>query len=368
MHEALTRTLDAFVAKGIVGASAAVLLSGAEPIVAASGLADREKRLPFAPDNLSKVGSCTKTFVAAMLVRLIADGLVDPDAPVARWFPTLPKSHRITVRHLINHRSALPEFEFDMPMAPGRVWTPQEIVDLAFSVRPQGEPGLAFAYSNTGYVLAGMLVEKLTQDTLAGQIRKRILLPLGLADTFAAAGEPFPVARLVRGYYWRPALDPTAVDLPVEKGGEMWKTGAVLGFSDDLQDSTDLFPFSGAYAAGDIVSTGADLVRFLGALFAGRVVPFQHFGLMTGDRIAAGFPGTRMATSGAGLFGMRYGGREVSGHQGSMPGYVTVMAHELRSGVSVALTTNSGSGNRFSFYAAGLHEVLDDILTMALGR
>jgi D-alanyl-D-alanine carboxypeptidase len=367
MREVLAQTLDAFVAKGIVGASAAVLPHGGTPIVVASGLADRERRLPFAPDRITKVGSCTKTFVAATLVRLIADGLVDPDAPITRWFPALPKADRITVRQLINHRSGLPEFEFDMPMAPGRVWRPQEIVDLAFAVRPQAEPGLAFAYSNTGYVLAGMLIERLTQDTLAGQIRKRVLTPLGLADTFAAAGEAFPEERLVHGYYWRPAPDPAAGDLPVEKGGEMWKTGAVLGFSDELQDSTGLFPFSGAYAAGDIVSTASDLARFLDGLFAGRVFPLPYLDIMTGDRIAAGFPGTRMATSGAGLFAMRYGGREVFGHQGSMPGYVTVMAHEPQSGVTAALATNSGSGNRFSFYAAGLHAVLDDILAIALG-
>jgi D-alanyl-D-alanine carboxypeptidase len=74
-----------------------------------------------------------------------------------------------------------------------------------------------------------------------------------------------------------------------------------------------------------------------------------------------------MTQSGTGLFAMRYGGREVLGHQGSMPGYVTVMVREPRSGLSAALTTNSGSGNRFSFYAAGLHAVLDDILAIAFG-
>jgi D-alanyl-D-alanine carboxypeptidase len=180
---------------------------------------------------------------------------MDPDEAVSTWFPSLPRSDRISVRQLINHRSGLPEFEFDLPVAPGRTWTPQEIVDFAFAVRPQSEPGIAFAYSNTGYVLAGMLIEALTSDTLAGQIRKRVLVPLGLADTWAAAGEAFPVERLVRGYYWRPPPDPAAGDLPVEKGSEMWRTGDALGFSDDLQDSTELFPFTGAYAAGDIVST-----------------------------------------------------------------------------------------------------------------
>jgi len=367
MHESLTAILDAFIAKGIVGAGAAVMPRGGAPILVARGLADRERGIGFTPESVSKVGSCTKTFVAATLVSLVADGLVDPDATISRWFSQLPKADRITVRQLINHRSGLPEFEFDMPVTPGRVWTPQEIVDLAFSVRSQNEPGGSFAYSNTGYVLAGMLIEALTGDRLAGQIRKRVLAPLGLADTWAAATETFPRQRLVHGYYWRPAPAPDAGELPVEKGGEMWKTGDALGFSDELQDATELFPFSGAYAAGDIVSTASDLARFLEGLFAGRVFAMPFLEMMSGDRVAAGFPGTRMVTSGAGLFTMQYGGRAVFGHQGSMPGYVTVMAHEPQSGLTAALTTNSGSGNRFSFYAAGLHAVLDEILTAALG-
>ena len=97
-------------------------------------------------------------------------------------------------------------------------------------------------------------------------------------------------------------------------------------------------------------------------------LPPAALALMTEDPIDAGFPGTRMAKSGAGLFTMRYAEREVLGHQGSMPGYVTVMAHDPHSGVSAALTTNTGSGNRFSFYAAGLHAAFDEILTVALGK
>ena len=77
-------------------------------------------------------------------------------------------------------------------------------------------------------------------------------------------------------------------------------------------------------------------------------------------------PGTRLRESGAGVWLMHYAGREVLGHQGSMPGYVTVMAHHRRSGITVALTTNTGSGNRLSFYASGLHGLVDAILERLL--
>ncbi len=361
----LEAALDAFVAKGIVGASACIARRGETPVVATAGFADRDKGVPVAPSHLFKIGSVTKSFVAATLMRLAEDGLVALEAPVAEWFPRLPYADRITVRQLVNHRGGIPEFELDMPMDSARRWTPQEIVEFAYRVRAPTEPGLGVAYTNTGYVLAGMLIEALTGDRLARQIRARILDPLGLADTFAPAGEAFPAERLVHGYYYRPPLRPEGVALPFEKGGEMWRTGDELAFTETLQDSTALFPFTGAYAAGNMVASAADLVGFIGGLFAGRVVGRATLEAMLGDRLPASFIGTRMRESGAGLFALDYAGRQCFGHQGSMPGYVAVMVHEPRSGASAALVTNTGSGNRLHFYATGLHAAFDAIIAIA---
>ena len=216
--------LDAFVAQGIVGASAAVVAGGGVPVTAVAGLADRARGIPVDPAHLFKNGSCTKTFVAATLLRLARAGTVRLDDPAARWFPDLPKGDRIRVRDLINHRSGLPEFEFDMPMTPGLRWTPQAIVDLAFRARPQDEPHRVASYSNTGYVLAGMVIEAATGDSLAGQIRRQVLQPLGLSDSFCAAGEAYPEDRLARGYYHRPPPAAGAA-LSLEQGGEMWAHG-----------------------------------------------------------------------------------------------------------------------------------------------
>jgi D-alanyl-D-alanine carboxypeptidase len=356
--------LDDFVAKGIVGASVAVVMPGAAPLTVCAGLADRERGTAVEPQHLFKNGSCTKTFVAATLMRLARAGVVPLDQPVAEWFPDLPKGGQIQVRQLINHRSGLPEFEFDIPMMPGRVWAPQEIVDLAFRVRPQEEPGQRCSYSNTGYVLAGMLIEKLTGGTLAAQVRRQVLQPLGLADSFSAAGEAFPEGRLVRGYYHRPPPPPGG-PLPLEQGGEMWNMNGVLEPSDELQDSTALFPFSEAYAAGDMVATPRDMALFLDGLFGGRLFEPEWLREMAENRWPAGFPGTRMRESGAGLFLSSYAGRMTLGHQGSLPGYVSVMQHDPATGISAALVTNTGSGNRLSFQASGLHGAFDRILAAA---
>jgi D-alanyl-D-alanine carboxypeptidase len=212
-----------------------------------------------------------------------------------------------------------------------------------------------------------MLVEALSGDTLAGQIRARVLMPLGLANSFAAAGESFPGDRLVRGYYHRPPPAPGAEGRTLGQGGEMWRTGGTLGYSDELQDSTESFPYSAAYAAGDMVGTSADLATFLGAVVGGRLLSAALTAEMVDRRRPGGVetPGTRMREAGAGLWAMEYAGRMVFGHQGSMPGYVTVMVHDRPRGLTAALTTNTGSGNRLSFFASGLHEVMDAVLTAA---
>lgn len=369
LREDLQGLLDGFIARGIVGASLAVAGAGEAPMLLAAGLADMKARVPVTPDRLFKIGSCTKTFVAATLMSVVREYGVPLSAPVVPWFPDLPFAGRIGVRQLVAHTAGLPEFEFVMPMEPGRIWRPEEIVALAYTAGPPGEPGAACAYNNTGYVLAGLLIEKLTGSSLAAEIRRRVLAPLGLGDSFSAASEGFPAERLVRGYYHRPAPPPGLEGRPVAEGGEMWRTGGTLTYSDELQDASAVFPMTGAYAAGDMISTPADLARFLGALVGGKLLPPD----LTADMVESrrpgtmATPGTRLRESGAGVWLMRYAGHDVFGHQGSMPGYVTVMVHHRPSEITLALTTNTGSGNRLTFYAAGLHGLVDSILGRVLG-
>ncbi|HTC25225.1 MAG TPA: serine hydrolase domain-containing protein [Gemmatimonadales bacterium] len=369
VRDDLQALLDGFIARGIVGASLAVTGASEAPMLLAAGLADRAARVPLTLDRLFKIGSCTKTFVAATLMSVVREYGVALTAPVAAWFPDLPFADRIRVRQLVAHTAGLPEFEFIMPMEPGHIWTPKEIVALAYTAGPPGKPDVACAYNNTGYVLAGMLIERLTGSSLAAEIRKRVLAPLGLGDSYAAAGEAFPAERLVRGYYHRPVPPPGLEGRPVAEGGEMWRTGGTLTYSDELQDASAVFPMTGAYGAGDMISTSADLARFLGALVGGKLLPPDITADMVDKRRpgTSATPGTRLREAGAGIWLMRYAGHDLFGHQGSMPGYVTVMVHHRPSGITLALTTNTGSGNRLSFYASGLHGLVDAILGRVLG-
>lgn len=366
MPEELQRRLDAYRADGAVGVSLAFAFGNDGPIAVTAGQADTRRGTAVTADGLFKIGSCTKTFVAAALMKVAEEGKADLDGPVASWFPDLPGGEAITVRQLVNHRGGLPEFEYDIPMTAGRNWTPRELVDLAFEVGKQSPSGGGAVYNNTGYVLAGMLVEQASGLSLGEYVREKLLAPLGLGDTWSPATEDFPQERLVRGYYHRPR--PAGGDTPADlaSGAEMWRMEGILPYSDELQDSTDLFPYTAAYGCGDMVSTPRDMVAFLSGLFSGRLLSPDMLREMTGRRAGVTYPGTRLRETGAGLLLAEYAGRRVLGHQGSIPGYVTVMEHDPETGLSVAMTSNAGSGNRISFYANGIHPVLDDVIGILL--
>lgn len=365
MLEQLNNLLAAYRADGAVGVSLAYSIDGGKTVAVTAGLADKPNNVPVTPDRLFKIGSCTKTFVAAALMKLVEDGKADLDAPIATWFPDLPGANAISVLQLINHRGGLPEFEYDIPMDPSLVWTPAQLVDLAFKVGGQAASGGSAVYNNTGYVLAGMLIEAASGISLGEYVRRKVLEPLGLHDTWSPATESFPQERMVRGYYHRPKPADDA-STALASGGEMWRMDGVLPYSDELQDSSDSFPFSGAYGCGDMVSTPSDLVGFMNGLLGGRLLPARLLSAMKDGRSTVSYPGTRLRETGAGLIASEYAGRLVLGHQGSIPGYVTVMEHDPASRLTIAMTSNVGSGNRLTFYASGLHPVLDQAIKIIL--
>lgn len=348
VREQLQKTLDDYVAKGIVGASLAVRAPGEQDILLASGLADRRRDVALTPDHLFRIASCTKTYVAAALLQLVQEGKVDLDEPITRWFPSLPRANELPVRILINHRSGLPEFENDMPMISDKVWTPQEIVDFAFSVTEQKEPWGEMEYNNTGYILAGMIIAKESGEALSQQIRKRLFEPLGLKDSWVGTDETYPMERVARAYFHA-----------VEEEGQ-WSIEGAGDPVDGCWDSTDWFPLSGANAAGDIVATPRDLNHWIDSLFAGRVLDKDQLYEMAGNLKPASFPGSPITRNGHGILVSTIGDLEIKGHIGQLPGHTTCTGHHEASGITVTLCQNSGAGDFESFYLTGIHQPFAD--------
>lgn len=263
-----------------------------------------------------RIGSTTKTFTAVVVLQLVAEGRIGLDDPAARHLPGLGLDPRITVRMLLQHTSGIfnvtGEYQADGTVEPGITWSgkawvenrfhtyhPEDLVRLALSHPARFEPGTNWSYSNTNYVVARLLIEKVTGRPYADQMRRRILQPLGLQGTVApgtATEIPGPHAHSYYRY---------------ETGGT-WKT----------IDVTSQNP-SWISSAGEMISTTRDLHTFFAALLSGRLLP----GPLLGEMLE---PDPRSGGYGYGLGMMRLDtGPDCSGvvlnHNGSVQGAAALM-------------------------------------------
>jgi D-alanyl-D-alanine carboxypeptidase len=225
----------------------------------------------------------------------------------------------ITVRQLLNHTSGLYNYSDDLPEPPRR-FRPQELVAIATGHKPLFSPGREFSYSNTNYILAGLLVERVTGQPLADQLERRILQPLGLDDTELPTTQRAPTGPHVRG------------DAPPD---EDWQ---VTDGPARLVDVTEM-DTSWGWAAGAMVSTTADLARFYQALLGGQLLLPEQLTQMrtTVDASQVGY-GTRY---GLGLEVLRPGcGVELWGHGGSLAGYQTTAFSTADTGRQLVAATN----------------------------
>jgi len=225
----------------------------------AAGLADRATGRPLTPDDEARVASVTKTFTAATVLRLVGQGHIALDAPIGRYLPAAYttllagggyRPDRITVRHLLRHTGGLADYAntdaFDAAVraAPAHRWTRLEQVRFALAHgRPVAPPGAVYHYADTGYVLLGEIIERVSGLPLAAAYRSLLRFgPLGLAHTYLETLEPAPPDRPPRAHQYYAGLDLERVDA-----------------------SFDL------YGGGGLVSTMADLGRFYRALLRGQV-------------------------------------------------------------------------------------------------
>lgn len=267
-----------------------------------SGVQDLDSRRPVDPGGHFRVGSVTKTFVSTVVLQLVEDGKLALDDSVERHLPGMvPGGGRITVRQLLNHTSGLFDYAEALDLASPafaaegryRTYTPEELVAVAAARDPYFAPGAGWRYSNTNYILAGLIIEKLTGSSWRDEVQRRILDPLGLESTSSpGTGTTLP--------------DPHAhAYLPAGQG--------------ELVDITDSNP-SWAGAAGDMVSTNADLNRFYRALLAGELLGPELLAEMKRP-VATGAPGM---SYGLGLIqtALPCGG-SAWGHNGGINGFVT---------------------------------------------
>ncbi|MFI6445032.1 serine hydrolase domain-containing protein [Kitasatospora sp. NPDC050543] len=302
-QDSVQRSLNALVRDdGMPAALASVQDRNGRTRTYAAGVGDLATGAPVPVDGQVRIGSNTKTFVAVVVLQLVAERRVDLDASVDTYLPGLVRGEgidgrRITVRQLLQQTSGLPNYS-DYLGDDVRYYAPRELLATALRHPADFAPGTSWKYSNTNYVLAGLLIQKVTGRPLGEEIDRRVVRPAGLRHTYfpapgdASIREPHP-----HGYYRE------AADAP-------------------LRDITEIDP-SWGWAAGQMVSTGSDLNRFFSALLAGRLLPSAQLAQMrsTVPAEATFGPGARY---GLGLVSrpLPCGGLSW-GHGGSFPGYET---------------------------------------------
>lgn len=295
--------LDDVVATGVPGVLVLVR-DGQRTERWSAGLADREAGVPMRPEARFRTGSVTKTFVAVLVLQLVAEGRLSLDERVGRRLPDLPaRWQSITVRELLNHTSGLPDFVRERGLAPtardpDHAWTPREVLALA-AARPRASPrDRRFVYASTNYVVLGLLVESVTSTSLDRRLRERLFEPLELRDTAFVVGGAVPGPH-AHGYV------------------SSVHDGVVLARDGGADHTTDNATW--AWAAGAIVSDADDLARFYAAVLSGGLLPRRWMAAMQ-HTIPAG-----PLRYGLGLAARRTPCGTAWGHTGDLLGYITAV-------------------------------------------
>ncbi len=306
-------------AQNIPGATAAVDHAGCA-WRGASGVSDIPAKTATLPGDLFHIGSITKTFTATLLLKLRAEGKVSLDSPVADYVKGVPRGDTMTVRQLLNHTGGLFNYtECDafwtaVEADPARVWKPEELVALAAMQQPYFEPGQGWQYSNTDYIVLGMIVEAASGETAAEAMRSRILDPEKLVHTYLDGYEA-AIPGLVRGY---------------EIDGQ------------DFLDVTWTEDPSWAWTAGGLVSTTEDINKFYADLLGGKVLAPAELQDMT-SWVDTSWP--TIPEYGLGLAGRKFGSRLGTGHEGSVWGFVSASFHFTDPAAMVSVLINLENGD-----------------------
>ncbi|MFJ2669886.1 serine hydrolase domain-containing protein [Streptomyces sp. NPDC087525] len=332
-HQATQRQLDAAVGDGVPGALARVtdhdgVWNGA------AGVADRTTGRERLPQDRYRVASITKTFVATVLLQLEAEGRLDLDDTVESWLPGVVRGNghdgrTVSVRRLLNHTSGIFNYnsdpEFRQKVAGDGflthrydTWRPERLIALAMTHPPYFAPGSGFHYSNTNYILAGMIVERVTGRPYGTEIERRILRPLGLRATSAPGTDVRMPRPSGRAYSKLLSPDPAA----------------------EIHDVTELNP-TVAGASGSMISDSADLQRFYRALLRGELLPAEQLGAMT-DTVGMGTGVPAAYGYGLGLLRQELPcGVEIWGHSGDTRGSVSAVAMTRDGSHAIAFNFNA---------------------------
>ena len=323
------------------GVTAGVVLGDGTAFGLASGHADTAAKIRMTPDARLLQGSVGKTYVAAVALQLVHEGKIALDERVATylgaepWYGRLANGRDVTVRQLMNHTSGIvryefkPEFTRDLTASPAKVWQPRELIAYLLDTPAPFASGQGWEYSDSNYILLGMIIERVTGSSYYAEMERRLLRPLGLRNTVPSNSRTIP--GLVQGY--------AGPNNPFG-GSDAMITNGQFAINPQFE-----------WTGGGIASTSEDLARWAKALYEGRA-----FDPSLMPQALDGVPARlgRDVRYGLGIMlrptalGMTWG------HSGFFPGYLTEVMYfpETKTAIAVQVNTSvqrsvGGSPTRF---------------------
>ncbi|WP_183562210.1 serine hydrolase domain-containing protein [Mucilaginibacter sp. SP1R1] len=268
---------------------------------------NKDLKTPATIETKYRIGSISKMFTATMIFQLINEGKLSFETPLGSYFPQLPNAGKITIGEMLNHRSGLHNFTNDSLYTTYMAVPKSEAEMIAIFARqkPDFEPDAKAEYSNTNFVLLGYIIEKLTGKTYAEELKKRVTSKIGLADT-----------------YYGTKANPAKNEAYSYNYTGQWTQ----------MPETDMSIPGGA---GAIVSTPADLVKFIDALFAGKLISQASLEVMK----------TMKDNYGMAMFTIPFNDKKGFGHAGGIDGFSSLLIYFPQEKLAIAYTSN---GVRYS--------------------
>ena len=336
---------------GFPGATLAIVLPRGKTVRLATGTTVDYGNAAMPPTARMFTGSAGKTFVAAIVLQLAAEGRLSLDEKVGRyfaaddWFARLPNANQLTIRRLLNHTGGLPryidqaEFWEEVMAAPARIWKPTELLAHVFDNEPVHPPGAGWYYSDTDYILLGMIIERVCDATYYSELQRRILDPWGLALTTPSRG------RTIDGLVPGMSGKAPPIELPEQV----------------LVDGRYIFDPQFEWTGGGLVSNVGDLAAWAKLLYEGEIIPGEWLRKMLAPvSTETGLPST--TGYGLGVFVKDSSWGPMHGHGGIFPGYRTQMDYVPRLRCAIALQTNADSFS--GRLPISLQEMVDELLSI----
>ncbi|MGB2751764.1 MAG: serine hydrolase domain-containing protein [Pyrinomonadaceae bacterium] len=314
------------------GATVGVVLANGEVMSFAVGYSDTAAKTPMLATDRMLAGSTGKTFAAATALQLVKEGKIGLDDKVEKylgsevWFARLPNAKDITVRQLMNHTSGLVRYEFkdqftkDLTANPEKVWKPQELLAYLLDEKPPFEAGKSWDYSDTNYIVLGMIIEKVTGKKFYDVANKRLIKPLKLTNTIPQDG--LKLKGVVQGY--------AGANNPFGGKDEMIANGKFI--------INPQFEWTG----GGWATTTEDLARWAKMMYEGKAYDNALLPQVLAG-VAAPMLG-RETKYGLGVIIRKTAAGTSYGHSGFFPGYMTDMMYFPEQKIAVAVQVNTSVG------------------------